>query len=267
MRNCCTFSPASRCTFGPALTHRIVTASSDNTARIWDAATGKQIAPLEGHTGGVNSASFSADGHRIVTASSDKTARIWDAATGKQIAPLEGWDVSRSESLISTRAILLTAALAHGIGWRTDAEASDLLMQDAEPDLYAEALKQRGRTPDDPEIAAVAASLHARLHPNCYLSPTQLAEKYRVEPAGKTEAPITGSEAADPDAASDPPAPSKRAVAATVATPARAPRRRRWHLWLWLIVVLLLAALAGVIVTGQIDIVEIMQQFERAVTR
>ena len=65
---------------------RIVTASSDKTARLWDAETGKQIGePLKGHTASVSSAAFSPDGKRIVTASEDKTARLWDAATGKQI--------------------------------------------------------------------------------------------------------------------------------------------------------------------------------------
>ena len=66
---------------------RIVTASSDKTARIWDAATDKEIAVLR-HDDRVNSAAFSADGSRIVTASDDKTARIWDAATAKEIAVL-----------------------------------------------------------------------------------------------------------------------------------------------------------------------------------
>ena len=45
---------------------RIVTASADNTARIWDAATAKEIAVLRGYR--VNSAAFSPDGSRIVTA-------------------------------------------------------------------------------------------------------------------------------------------------------------------------------------------------------
>jgi WD40 repeat protein len=35
---------------------RIVTASADTTARIWDAATAKEIAVLNGHEGSVNSA-------------------------------------------------------------------------------------------------------------------------------------------------------------------------------------------------------------------
>jgi WD40 repeat protein len=67
---------------------RIVTASFDNTARIWDAATAKEIEVLRGHA--VDSAAFSPDGKRIVTASFDNTARIWDAATAKEIAVLHG---------------------------------------------------------------------------------------------------------------------------------------------------------------------------------
>ena len=59
---------------------RIVTASEDKTARLWDAETGKPIGePLTGHEGSVRSAAFSPDGKRIVTASQDKTARLWDA--------------------------------------------------------------------------------------------------------------------------------------------------------------------------------------------
>jgi hypothetical protein len=69
---------------------RIVTASEDSTARIWDAATAKEIAVLRGHNGPVHSATFSPDGSRLVTASEDKTARIWDAATAKEIAVLRG---------------------------------------------------------------------------------------------------------------------------------------------------------------------------------
>ena len=58
---------------------RIVTASTDETARIWDAASAKEIAVLRGHDSPVSSAAFSLDGSRIVTAARDNTARIWDA--------------------------------------------------------------------------------------------------------------------------------------------------------------------------------------------
>ena len=69
---------------------RVVTASSDGTARLWDATTGQEIIALRGHEDRVLSASFSPDGARIVTASPDRTARLWDATTGREIIALRG---------------------------------------------------------------------------------------------------------------------------------------------------------------------------------
>ena len=66
---------------------RIVTASEDKTARVWDAASGKELARLA-HEDGVQAAGFSPDGSRIVTASDDKTARVWDAVSGRELARL-----------------------------------------------------------------------------------------------------------------------------------------------------------------------------------
>jgi WD40 repeat protein len=82
-------APDSSSAFSPDGT-RIVTASQDDTARVWDAATGQQIAQLQGHTAPVDSAAFSPDGTRIVTASGDDTARVWDGESGQLIALLQG---------------------------------------------------------------------------------------------------------------------------------------------------------------------------------
>jgi len=56
---------------------RVVTAFGA-AARIWDAESGKEIAVLKDHDGSVQTAAFSGDGKRVVTASRDSTARIWD---------------------------------------------------------------------------------------------------------------------------------------------------------------------------------------------
>ena len=71
---------------------RIVTGSEDNTARIWDAASGRELAQLTGHEGGVRSVAVTPDGSRIVTGSEDSTVRIWDAASGRELAQLTGHD-------------------------------------------------------------------------------------------------------------------------------------------------------------------------------
>jgi len=73
---------------------QVVTASDDNTARLWDAKTGAALAALKGHTASVNSVAFSRDGKRVATASHDNTARIWDAKAGSLLAPLEGHEGS-----------------------------------------------------------------------------------------------------------------------------------------------------------------------------
>ena len=69
---------------------RIVTASSDNTTRVWDATTGKELLQLKGHTGSIRSLTVTPDGTRVVTGSADGTARVWDAATGKELLQLKG---------------------------------------------------------------------------------------------------------------------------------------------------------------------------------
>jgi WD40 repeat protein len=66
------FSPDSR---------RLVTATANNVARVWDLTTGKPVLELR-HSSLVHSAEFSADGRQILTASEDYTARVWDSSTG-----------------------------------------------------------------------------------------------------------------------------------------------------------------------------------------
>jgi WD40 repeat protein len=61
---------------------KLVTASYDNTAKIWDVATGLEIRSLNEHASSVNAASFAANGN-VVTGGEDGTIRVWDVATGK----------------------------------------------------------------------------------------------------------------------------------------------------------------------------------------
>ncbi|KAG9085884.1 hypothetical protein FS749_004044 [Ceratobasidium sp. UAMH 11750] len=68
---------------------RIVSGSSDNTVRIWDAQTGAALLhPLQGHSDRVMSVAFSSDGQRIASGSSDNTVRIWDPFT-----PFSAFDI------------------------------------------------------------------------------------------------------------------------------------------------------------------------------
>src|SRR5207247_1162739 len=83
----------------------VLTGSDDDTARLWDMATGREIRRFEGHSGLVYSVAFSPDGRSVLTGSEDKTARLWDVpaesiwhssaaqlhvATGREIRRFEG---------------------------------------------------------------------------------------------------------------------------------------------------------------------------------
>src|SRR5581483_11638215 len=73
---------------------RVLSCGEDNTARIWNAATGEQLGPAMEHHGSVVVARFSGDSRRVATASADDTGRVWDAATGEPLTPPlrhQGW--------------------------------------------------------------------------------------------------------------------------------------------------------------------------------
>jgi WD40 repeat protein len=73
---------------------RAVIGSPDNTLKVWDAATGRKMLTLTGHSSGVTSVAWSPDGKRIVSgsgwfvASNSGEIKVWDAATGQQLHTL-----------------------------------------------------------------------------------------------------------------------------------------------------------------------------------
>jgi WD40 repeat protein len=75
---------------------RVITGSEDNSARIWETATGKLLHTLEGHTAAVSSVAFLPNtqpgkaGNRVITGSLDNSAKLWDSVTGQEILTLKG---------------------------------------------------------------------------------------------------------------------------------------------------------------------------------
>jgi WD40 repeat protein len=66
---------------------RVVSSSFDDTVRVWDIGTGKEIYRLPGHgrSGGYRAVRFSSDGQRIASWGDDMRVYLWDSATGKSI--------------------------------------------------------------------------------------------------------------------------------------------------------------------------------------
>jgi WD40 repeat protein len=67
---------------------RIVTASDDKTARVWDTKSGRMVATLKWHSNVITYVAFSLDCKFVLTTSSDNTARVWDSETGNNLGTL-----------------------------------------------------------------------------------------------------------------------------------------------------------------------------------
>jgi WD40 repeat protein/formylglycine-generating enzyme required for sulfatase activity len=64
--------------------------TNDNSARLWDSETGKELIILKGHADQVLGVAFSPDSTRLATVSFDNTVRLWDVRTGAGLLELKG---------------------------------------------------------------------------------------------------------------------------------------------------------------------------------
>ena len=68
----------------------LASGSSDNTVRLWNAKTGRQIHTFNGHESYVSSVVFSPDGETLASGSLDNTIRLWNTKTGTHFRTLIG---------------------------------------------------------------------------------------------------------------------------------------------------------------------------------
>jgi WD40 repeat protein len=100
---------------GAILATGSIVAGNDGNAvggevNLWKAVTHEHLTTLKGHTKGVDSLAFTADGKTLASGSSDKTVKLWDVATGKELKTLAGHtEFARSVTFAPDGKILVSA--------------------------------------------------------------------------------------------------------------------------------------------------------------
>jgi WD40 repeat protein len=175
---------------------RILTASGDDTACVWDAQSGQLLTgPLE-HNGGAMpstvSARFSLDGKRILTASAD-TAQVWDAVSGQPLTePLKHSNLITSVQFSPDGRWIATASTDHTARvW--DAQNGQPL---TEPLPHGDIVNSAQFTPDGRQILTTSDDGAARVwdfapsttnHPDWLLQLAEVISGERLNKQGIME--------------------------------------------------------------------------------
>ena len=76
---------------------RVISGSYDNTIKIWEIETGKELFTLPseryanaGHSESVSAIAITPDGKRVISGSADETIKIWEIETGNELFTLKG---------------------------------------------------------------------------------------------------------------------------------------------------------------------------------
>ena len=65
---------------------RVLSASNDNTVKVWDVESGREVSTLAGHSNWVSGVAVSAGVRREVSASDDQTLKVWDVESVSRLA-------------------------------------------------------------------------------------------------------------------------------------------------------------------------------------
>jgi RNA polymerase sigma factor (sigma-70 family) len=72
----------------------LASAGWDNTIRLWDSATAKELLRLQGHTDAVWCVAFAPNGKTLVSGGNDGMVRIWEVATGRELRSFQALEAN-----------------------------------------------------------------------------------------------------------------------------------------------------------------------------
>ena len=123
--------------------NRLAVACSDNSVRLFDANSTRQLAAMSGHADWALHVAISPDGKTLASGSADGTVRLWNAADGKPIATLVQLAPRTDRWLIVTAQGYFTASSADAVAWHTSnvsTPAAEITALLGKPELVRKAI-------------------------------------------------------------------------------------------------------------------------------
>lgn len=124
----------------------IVATAMDAKVSLWEVASGRRLATVDGKTGPLFGSNFNAQGNKIVTITDDNRARIWAAPGGQQVVGLPHSSMIMAAAFGSRDRVITTTSQVHV--WNTQREAFAL-------ETPVDSVRHAFFSPDGSQLAAV----------------------------------------------------------------------------------------------------------------
>ena len=110
--NAVAFSPDGRMLASSSGTLAADGVNANNSIKLWDVTSGRELRTLIGHAAWVTAVAFSRDGQLLASASGDRTVKLWEAASGREVRTFGGF-AGRVSSVAFSPDSRVLAAGAH----------------------------------------------------------------------------------------------------------------------------------------------------------
>src|SRR5262245_54467731 len=95
--------------------------------RLWDAASGRELRKLTGHTAATRATAFSPDGRLLASGGADAVVKLWDTVTGRELATLNGHSLGVKAVAFSEDGKLLVSGSEDGSARLWDVNSGEAL--------------------------------------------------------------------------------------------------------------------------------------------
>jgi WD40 repeat protein len=143
---------------------RLACGTGNGTVKIWDAANGRELQCLDGHSGAIRCLALNSDGSRIATGSRDATVKLWDMESGRELLKIDGKSVEINRVAFSPDGARLACGFDNGaIGlWDSESGRRIVVKEDEKASDYGP-IKSLLFSPDGTRLASSSSGKAMRL--------------------------------------------------------------------------------------------------------